>query len=126
MSLRHSRTVKRQGTESPIELTLGERYHPELSNKTIAREVKQLIVEAIKAGLLPFMKVSVTSSKGSVEVWILQASFTYGSEAFHEAKGLITQFLLAYQKQEHWINGDYIDNNFSDFVYWWVNEEVQQ
>jgi hypothetical protein len=123
MNLRHTQIVKHRGTDHPIEFIHGERYHPELSNKTIAKEVKGLIVQAIKAKLLPAMKVSVTSGRRNVTVWIREASFDYKSETFYEVKELITRFLLAYQKQEFWVNGDYIHNNFSDHVEWWVEDQ---
>ena len=126
VSIKHTRTVKHLGTDHPIEFIHGERYHPELSNKTIAKKVKGLIVQAIKAKLLPMMKVSVTSGRGTVTVRILEASFAFKSETFYEVKELITRFLLAFQKQECWVNGDYIDNNFCDHVEWWVDDSSSQ
>lgn len=119
--LTHAARVVGEGTDSPIEFIHGERYHPELSNKTIAKEVKRLIKEAIAAGLLPDMEVSVTSTASSITVRIVKANFNCKSQQHLEAKKIITGFMLAYQKQEHWINGDYIENNFSDCVEWWVS-----
>ena len=118
--LRHKVTVLHAGTDSPVEFIHGERYHPELSNKSIAKEVKLLICQAIKAGLLPSMKVSAVSSRDYVNVKIHEASFGYKSKEHAEAKELITQFMLAYQKQELWVNGDLIHNNFSSNVEWRV------
>jgi len=122
----YTRTIKNNGTESPIEFVHGARYHPELSTAQIAREVRKLISQAIQANLLPHMKVSVTSKRNSITARITEASFLYKSHEHIEAKELIERFLLAYQKSEHWVNADYSDANFYGFVEWWVDSQTEK
>lgn len=107
-----------------VEHVLGCRYDPGLDVKDIAKEIRKMIRDAIRAGYLPAMKTSVRIQRfaggRSIDIEVVEASVGRESDEGNEAAQFLQRCLDAYQRSEYWGQADYHDVNFWGFVSWYA------
>lgn len=113
------------GLLEPTQHILGSRYDPKLDVAEIAKQIRKLIKDAIKAGYLPKIKTSVRiqrfSGGQSINIEVKECFDDITTEAVVECVETLERFVKSYQRSVVELYGDYWEKNFYGHVSWCVD-----
>jgi hypothetical protein len=114
----------------PSRHVLGSRYDPDLDIAEIAKQIRKLIKDAIKAGYLPRIKTSVRikrySGGESLNVNVDECLEAIEIEAVVDCVNTLERFVKSYQRTLSQSQGDYWENNFIGFVNWYADRRYNE